>query len=94
MFKGQFKFKNASGISNTYSPGDVVIYQGKIYQSTKLNQNSPLQEPNSWKYVDTTEPFQGTYPPVNPKENQIWISNDAISYIYFYDGNSYQWIAI
>jgi hypothetical protein len=94
MFKGQFKFNNANGISSTYSIGDIVTYQGKLYRATKLNQKSPIQDPTSWKYLNNTEPFKGSLPPVNPKENQIWVADSGISYIYFYDGDSYQWIAV
>jgi hypothetical protein len=94
MFKGQFKFTNAVGSPSTYSNGDVVVHQGKLYQASKLTQKSPLQSPKDWVYLKATETFKGTNPPINPKENQIWVNDDGISYLYFYDGNSYQWIAV
>ena len=93
MFKGQFKFKSATGIPFTYTNGDVVVYEGKVYKANNTTQNSPLQAAKDWQYLNLSEPYRGTYPPVNPKENQVWISDDGISYIYFYDGNSYQWIS-
>jgi hypothetical protein len=94
MFKGQFKFKNSTGVPITYNNGDTVVYQGKIYTSNKTTQQSPLQAPKDWSYNNLTEPYKGTNPPVNPKENQLWISDSGVMYIYFYDGNSYQWISV
>ena len=46
------------------------------------------------KFLNLSEPFRGTDAPVNPKENQIWINDDGNKYVYFYDGDTYQWIAI
>jgi hypothetical protein len=94
MFKGQFKFNNASGVPFTYANGDVVVHQGKLYKSTRTTQQSPMQSPNDWMYLNLTQIYRGTNAPINPKENQIWISDDGIEYVYFYDGNSYQWIGI
>jgi hypothetical protein len=34
----------------------------------------------------------GSQPPILPKENQIWVSDAGNQYIYYFDGNSYQWI--
>ena len=93
MFKGMFKFKNATGTPITYSNGDSVVYQGRVYTSNKTTQQSPLQAPQDWLYNSLSTPYKGTNPPVNPKENQLWISDDGVTYIYFYDGNSYQWIS-
>lgn len=93
MFKGQFKFKSATGVPFTYVNGDMVVYEGKIYQALNTTQFSPIQSSKDWKYVNLSEPYRGTNAPVNPKENQIWISDDGIMYVYFYDGNSYQWIS-
>jgi|688.fasta_scaffold660845_2 hypothetical protein len=93
MFKGQFKFKTASGIPYTYVNGDKVVYEGKIYEALNTTQFSPIQSSKDWKYLSVSQPYRGTYPPVSPKENQLWISDDGIMYVYFYDGNSYQWIS-
>ena len=93
MFRGKYKYRNSSGFDLIYSKDDVVLYQGKVYQSVKTTQQSPLQAPQDWKYVSLSEPYKGSVPPINPKENQIWVSDSAITYIYFYDGNGYQWIA-
>jgi hypothetical protein len=93
MFRGNYKYRNSSGFESIYAKDDVVLYQGKVYQSLKTTQQSPLQSPQDWKYVSLTEPYKGFEPPINPKENQIWISDSATTYIYFYDGNGYQWIA-
>ena len=94
MYRGTFKPQNALGVEAIYTPNDIVTYQGKLYRCNRVNKKSPLQDPSSWTYLNSTEPYKGSNPPVNPKENQIWISDSGISYIYFYDGNSYQWIAV
>ena len=94
MFKGKFKFFNANGIALTYVNGDIISYQGKFYKAVKSSQQSPIQDPTSWLYLNNTEPYKGSSPPVNPKENQIWINDSGISYIYYFDGDSYQWISL
>ena len=86
MFRGNFKFNSANGNKLMYSNGDVVLHQGKLYKSRATTQNSPLQAPKDWEFIALSEPFRGTNPPANPKENQIWISDDGVSYVYFYDG--------
>ena len=93
MFRGKFKFKNSVGNPFIYSTGDIVVYQGKIYKSIETTEKSPMQSPKKWVYLNSSEPYRGSVPPINPKENQIWISDDGVTYIYFYDGNSYQWIS-
>ena len=94
MFKGQFKSINATGFPVTYGKNDKVLYQGKLYQAIESTQSSPLSAPQSWSYVSLSNPYHGSVPPIDPKENQIWISDSGISYIYYFDGNTYQWIAI
>lgn len=93
MFRGKFKFNSANGNKFVYSNGDMVLYQGKLYKSNTTTNKSPLQSPKEWEYISLSEPFRGSNPPANPKENQLWISDDGVTYIYFYDGNSYQWIS-
>jgi hypothetical protein len=94
MFRGQYKFNNAVGVPCTYSRNDVVVYQGKVYKNKNTTQKSPLQSPNDWTYVNLSQPYKGTNAPANAKENQLWIADTGVMYIYFYDGNSYQWIAV
>lgn len=94
MFRGQFKFNSSQGNKYTYTKGDVVIYEGKLYQSKATTKKSPLQYPSNWTFLNVGEPYRGTYPPANAKENQIWINDDGNKYIYFYDGDTYQWISI
>jgi hypothetical protein len=94
MFKGNYKFKNKQGTPVLYNNGDIVIHQGKFYKSNVTTNKSPLQSPTSWTYVNATEQYRGTNPPANPKENQLWISDSAVVYTYFYDGNGYQWVSI
>lgn len=91
MFKGNFKFKNASGFPITYSKNDVVLYHGKVYRSKKTTQKCP-QDNLTWEFVSLTEPYYGSLPPINPKQNQIWLSDSGKMYSYTYDGSSYQWV--
>lgn len=92
MFKGQYKFATSTGFPVTYSKSDVVVYQGKIYQALNATQKNPLESPENWSFVRVTEPIIGSQPPILPKENQIWVSDTGNEYIYYFDGNSYQWI--
>ena len=94
MFRGQFKYRSATGTDITYSKEDVILYQGKVYKSLKTTQQSPVQSPQDWTYLNLSEPYKGSNPPINPKENQLWISDSAVVYIYFYDGSGFQWIQI
>lgn len=92
MFKGQYKFATSTGFPVTYAKSDVVVYQGKVYQALNSTQKNPLQSPESWNFIRVTEPVMGSQPPILPKENQIWVSDAGNQYIYYFDGNSYQWI--
>ena len=92
MFKGQFKFKNTSGQSSTYIIGDVVIYQGKVYECQNATQKSPIQKPSDWKFTGMTENTISENAPLNPVQGQVWTSSNGISYTWFVDDNSSQWI--
>jgi hypothetical protein len=92
MFKGQYKFIGPTGFPITYAKNDVVVYQGKLYQASNSTQKNPLEAPDNWTFIKATEPIASSLPPVLPKENQLWVSDSGIVYIYYYDGNSYQWI--
>jgi hypothetical protein len=94
MFRGQFQPNTATGSPYTYANGDIIVHQGKLYKSLRVTQQSPLQAPTDWSYLNSTQIYRGTNPPVNPKENQLWINDDGNQYVYFYDGDSYQWISI
>lgn len=94
MFKGQFKFKNSNGTPLTYKKGDVVVDQGKIYSCLRTTNKSPLQEKGSWKSTGLTEPYYGANPPLNPIENQLWITANGTSYVWYKDSNGFQWVAI
>lgn len=92
MFKGKFRFKNASGTPYTYTIGDSVIFQGKIYECKKVTQSSPFQSPDSWYLTSETETYQGPTPPLQPIETQSWLSDDVVEYVYFQDENGGQWV--
>lgn len=92
MFRGNYKNKSSDGKPIPYLNGDVVSFQGKLYQCVEYTKNSPIQSPTNWKYTGVTEQFQSDSPPLNPKQGQIWVSNSGIQYIWFEDLNSSQWI--
>jgi hypothetical protein len=93
MFKGQFKFKNSNGTSLIYKKGDVVVDQGRMYQCSRTTQKSPQQDKYSWFNTGLSEPYKGTNPPINPVENQLWINDSGVMYVWFKDSNGYQWIS-
>ena len=94
MFRGQFQFKNSNGTPQTYKKGDVVVDQGRMYSCKRTTQKSPQQEKSSWINSGLTEPFRGTNAPINPVENQLWINDLGIMYIWYKDFNGSQWIAV
>ena len=92
MFRGKYKTKDQYGQPIFYQKGDVVLDQGKVF-SCKISTNfSPFQQPESWNVTAISNPFHGVNPPLNPIENQIWVADTGIQYIYFKDSNGYQWI--
>jgi hypothetical protein len=91
MFRGNYKLKNSNGTNINYSNGDVILYQGKVYQCLNSTAKSPLQQPKNWKYTGNTEQFISENPPLNPKLGQIWIK-DGTSYVWYEDKNSSQWV--
>jgi hypothetical protein len=94
MFKGEYKRIKTNGSLNVYSPGDSVSYQGKIYLFNKTSEYSPSEDPEAWIFTGETLPFSSTVPPLNPIPNQMWLNtNTATTYIYMYDGSSYQWVS-
>ena len=94
MFKGNFRFKNASGTPYTYSIGDVVIYQGKVYECLKVTQQSPFQSPNSWRLTQLTEPYQDPEAPLQPEENQFWFDENDVLYIRQLTDTGFVWKTI
>lgn len=94
MFQGEYKRINSDGSYNVYSPGDKVSYQGRIYLYTKASVLTPSEDSDAWEFTGETVPYKSSIPPIKPVEGQIWIDSDkAVTYIYFYDGNSYQWVS-
>jgi hypothetical protein len=92
MFRGEFKFKTYNGKNQYYFPGEIVFYQGKLYECLKTTTNSPEQSKLFWKYSGNTEIFYGSNPPINPVEGQEWVTPSGSKYIWYNDGNSFQWI--
>ena len=92
MFRGYFQLKNSTGKPITYGNGDVVIYQGKMYQCTTETQKTPFQAPLNWKFTGVTEMVQSNDPPLNPRVGQMWGSSDGKFYVWFEDSDGSQWI--
>jgi hypothetical protein len=94
MFRGQFKFKTTNGTPYEYNIGDVVIEQGRAYECKKSTTSSPLQDSASWSYTGLIETFKGSRPPVKAIENQIWLSDNGVLYIYYKDVDGFQWVQV
>lgn len=92
MFKGEFKFVNAAGKPYVYSIGDVVFYQGKLWECLKPTEASPLQDPTAWKFTGSTRNTITDNPPIDPHIGQTWTSTNGISYVWYEDGDGYQWV--
>jgi hypothetical protein len=93
MFRGKYKSKDEYGKPILYQRGDIILDQGKIYVCEKTTNLSPIQEKVSWKFSAVSNPFKGTNPPLNPVENQLWISDSGVQYVYYKDSDGYQWIS-
>lgn len=94
MFRGQFKSYNSTGSTITYSRDDIVLYQGKLYKALKTTQQSPLQDNSNWSITGITETFKGSVPPVKPLENQLWMADTGVLYIWYKDPTGFQWVQI
>lgn len=94
MFKGEYKKIKTDGSLNVYSSSDTVSYQGRIYLFNKSSTNSPSEDPTSWIFTGETIPYSSTVAPMNPVVGQLWLNTSTgTTYIYMYDGTSYQWIS-
>jgi hypothetical protein len=94
MFRGYFQLKNSSGKPITYGIGDVVIYQGKMYQCTAETQKTPFQAPLNWKFTGSTEMVQSVDPPLNAEIGQIWGSSDENFYVWYGDVDGFRWVSL
>jgi len=94
MFKGTYKAKDSYGNPIYYTNGDVVLDQGRAYRCLSNTIYGPLQSPDNWYVTGLTEPYRGTTAPINPIENQIWVTDSGTKYIWFKDTNGFQWIEI
>jgi hypothetical protein len=92
MFKGEYKYISSTGKKYGYKKGDVVTFQGKVYECLNFTEMTPIQDLNNWKYVGIDKNFISENPPVSPQKGQIWISGAGRSYVWFEDENSSQWI--
>lgn len=92
MFKGEYKYITPTGKKYGYKRGDVVTFQGKVYECLNFTEMSPVQDSDNWKYAGIDKNFISDNPPVSPKEGQIWVSTNGVSYIWYKDPNGFQWI--
>jgi hypothetical protein len=95
VFKGQYKRKFSDGLLNTYTPGDTILFQGKLYKSRGPTFLSPVEAPDKWQFQGVEQDvFISENPPLNPSVGQIWANSSGQFYSYYYDGNSYQWVEV
>lgn len=92
MFRGKLKLKNDQGQSVFYARGDVVLDQGKVFSCQQSTTESPLQAPSKWKLTGLNNPYQSALPPKKPIENQIWVSENGKTFIWYTDVDGSQWI--
>lgn len=92
MFKGIYKSKDNLGQPVLYSRGDSVLNQGIIYKCLDSTTLSPFQAPKSWESTGVGRAYTSGTPPLNPSENQIWITDGGVQYVYYTDSNGSQWI--
>jgi len=94
MFRGKFKSKTDRGTNVLYNINDVVLEQGSLYKCVNPSSVSPVKDKNKWVSIGLSEVYKGTLPPVSPIENQMWISNSGVMYIWYRDDNGFQWIEV
>ena len=44
MFKGEYKYITPTGKKYGYKKGDVVTFQGKVYECLNFTEMSPVQD--------------------------------------------------
>lgn len=94
MFKGQYKRKLSDGLLHTYTPGDTILFQGKLYKSRGPTFLSPVEAPLKWEFQGVEQDvYISSNPPIDPSIGQIWSTNGRF-YSYYYDGNNYAWVEI
>lgn len=90
----QYTSKNVNGSNVTYNRNDTVTNQGRFYKCLKSTTLSPLQDKSNWAFTGMSEPFKGSVPPIKPLENQLWMADTGILYIWYKDPSGFQWIQI
>lgn len=67
--------------TNTYSPNDLVVYDGNIYVALTNNINViPTSSPTDWLLflkIGKGQIYVGTTPPSNPVNNMIWFQTQT-----------------
>jgi len=90
----QYTSKNANGSIITYNRGDNVTSQGRFYKCLKTTTLSPLQDKSNWAFTGMSETFKGSVPPIKPLENQLWMADTGVLYIWYKDISGFQWVQI
>ena len=86
--------KNVNGSNVTYNRNDTVTNQGRFYKCLKTTTLSPLQDKSNWAFTGMSEPFKGSVPPIKPLENQLWMADTGVLYIWYKDTSGFQWVQI
>ena len=94
IIDAQYTFKSVNGSRITYNRGDNVTSQGRFYKCLKATTQSPLQDKSNWAVTGMTEPFKGSVPPIKPLENQLWVADTGVIYIWYKDISGFQWVQI
>jgi len=90
----QYTFKSVNGSRITYNRGDNVTSQGRFYKCLKATNQSPLQDKSKWSLTGMSETFKGSVPPIKPLENQLWMADTGVLYIWYKDTSGFQWVQI
>jgi len=80
----------------TYVKDDVVKYKGKMYVATETIQGYNPEQSKLWKKLsDSLKYTSGTESHIDPQTGDVWFdTSSGISYTYFDDGNTVQWVEL
>jgi hypothetical protein len=94
VIDAQYTFKSVNGSPITYNRGDNVTSQGRFYKCLKATNKSPFQSKANWAFTGMSETFKGSVPPIKPLENQLWMADTGVLYIWYKDISGFQWVQV